>query len=244
MSRTKTLALTGVLAVTGAFMATGVAAHASTVSHGKAALADAAVVANLKTDMKADQNAAAGTGGSQATFGAVAANLVEPRADDASRSADRAALPAASPAAIPAALAVPASVDTAAADQAAAEAAAAATPKYSNNLDGWINEARDILAANGTKVSYNAIYQAAIHESGGNPTVVNGWDINAKNGIPSIGLLQVIQPTFDAYKLAGHNDIKDPVDNIIAGVRYAEHRYGSMDKVVADRCGGSCWRGY
>jgi len=34
------------------------------------------------------------------------------------------------------------------------------------------------------------------------------------------------------------------VDNIIAGARYAAATYGSLDNVVAARCGGSCWFGY
>ena len=132
----------------------------------------------------------------------------------------------------------------AAADAAAAKAkAAAATPTYANNLDGWIKQAVSILNANGTYVSYNAIYQAAMHESAGNPSAVNGWDSNAAKGTPSIGLLQVIAPTFNAYALPGHNNIYNPVDNIIAGVRYAAAVYGSLDSVVAARCGGSCWYG-
>ena len=60
-----------------------------------------------------------------------------------------------------------------------------------------------------------------MHESAGNPSAVNGWDSNAAKGTPSIGLLQVIQPTFNAYQLAGHGNIYNPVDNIIAGARYA-----------------------
>ena len=30
---------------------------------------------------------------------------------------------------------------------------------------------------------------------------------------------------------AGHDDIRDPIDNIIAGVRYAIARYGSVSSV-------------
>ncbi|MFD0637429.1 hypothetical protein ACFQ9X_43495 [Catenulispora yoronensis] len=56
--------------------------------------------------------------------------------------------------------------------------------------------------------------------------------------------MQTIAPTFNAYALAGHNNIYNPVDNIIAGVRYAAARYGSLDSVVSARCGGSCWYGY
>ena len=69
------------------------------------------------------------------------------------------------------------------------------------------------------------------HESGGNPNAQNNWDSNAAKGTPSIGLMQTIGPTFNSYKLAGHDNIRDPVDNIIAGVRYAIARYGSVSNV-------------
>jgi hypothetical protein len=115
---------------------------------------------------------------------------------------------------------------------------------YGNNLDGWIKQAISILNANGVSVSYNAIYQTVMHESAGNPSATNGWDSNAAAGHPSIGLMQTIAPTFNAFALPGHYNIYNPVDNIIAGVRYAASRYGSLDSVVAARCGGSCWRGY
>ncbi len=68
-------------------------------------------------------------------------------------------------------------------------------------------------------------------ESGGNPRAINNWDINAKNGTPSKGLMQVIDPTFSAYARAGYNkNIYDPLSNILASVRYATSRYGSLAK--------------
>ncbi|WP_051452054.1 LysM peptidoglycan-binding domain-containing protein [Actinospica robiniae] len=118
------------------------------------------------------------------------------------------------------------------------------TTTYADNLDGWINQAISILNAHGYSVSYNAIYQTAMNESSGNPSAENGWDSNAAAGTPSIGLMQMIQPTFDAYALSGYNDIYNPVDNIISAVIYAQATYGGLDNVVAARCGGSCWYGY
>ncbi|MFJ6363426.1 peptidoglycan DD-metalloendopeptidase family protein [Streptomyces globisporus] len=72
-------------------------------------------------------------------------------------------------------------------------------------------------------------------ESGGNPKAVNRNDINWINGTPSVGLMQVIRPTFDAYagkyrktgpKLYGVSI--DPMANIYASMRYALSRYGSL----------------
>lgn len=51
---------------------------------------------------------------------------------------------------------------------------------------------------------------------------------NAAAGHPSKGLMQCIDSTFNAHKLPGHDDIYNPVDNIIAGVRYTIDRYGSI----------------
>lgn len=68
-------------------------------------------------------------------------------------------------------------------------------------------------------------------ESGGNPRAINLWDKNAKNGTPSKGLMQVIDPTFRAYARSGFNkNIYDPLSNILASVRYATSRYGSLAK--------------
>lgn len=68
-------------------------------------------------------------------------------------------------------------------------------------------------------------------ESGGNPKAINLWDSNAKKGTPSKGLMQVIDPTFKAYARAGYNkNIYDPLSNILASVRYATARYGSLAK--------------
>ncbi|MEV0148066.1 MULTISPECIES: WXG100 family type VII secretion target [unclassified Nonomuraea] len=72
------------------------------------------------------------------------------------------------------------------------------------------------------------IWTIIYHESGGNPSAINNWDINARNGIPSQGLMQTIPPTFQANSLPGHGKILEPVDNIIAGVLYTYRRYGSL----------------
>ncbi|MCX4969384.1 phage tail tape measure protein, partial [Streptomyces sp. NBC_00654] len=75
-------------------------------------------------------------------------------------------------------------------------------------------------------------------ESGGNPRAINNWDINAKNGVPSKGLMQVIDPTFNAYagKLRGRG-VWDPLANVYASMRYALSRYGSLASAY-NRAGG------
>ncbi|WP_245567445.1 lytic transglycosylase domain-containing protein [Nocardia vinacea] len=104
----------------------------------------------------------------------------------------------------------------------------------SGEVGQWINSAMQILRQNGYDISQiNPADIAAIiqHESAGNPHAINGWDSNAAAGHPSKGLMQTIDSTFNAHALPGHRDIWNPVDNIIAGVRYAIDRYGSVANV-------------
>jgi len=113
----------------------------------------------------------------------------------------------------------------------------------------WIAAAQTILKQHGIPLSkMNARDIATIirFESAGNPKAVNNWDSNAAAGHPSKGLMQTIGPTFDSYKLPGHGKILDPVDNIIAGVRYAISRYGSISNVPGIRAvhAGGAYVGY
>ncbi|MFG2674971.1 transglycosylase SLT domain-containing protein [Streptomyces sp. NPDC048445] len=118
------------------------------------------------------------------------------------------------------------------ATETAATAPAQAATAYTDDLDGWIKESLAVMAQNGIPGSYDSIYRNVIRESSGNPQIVNNWDSNAVAGTPSKGLLQVIQPTFEAYHVAGTStDILDPVANITAACNYAAATYGSIDNV-------------
>ncbi|MFF8616740.1 transglycosylase SLT domain-containing protein [Streptomyces sp. NPDC015350] len=100
------------------------------------------------------------------------------------------------------------------------------------NLDGWIKEALAIMKAKGIPGTYEGLHRNIMRESSGNPNAQNGWDVNAQKGTPSKGLLQVIQPTFDAYHVDGTaHSLTDPVANITAAANYAADRYGSIDNV-------------
>ncbi|MFD7896325.1 transglycosylase SLT domain-containing protein [Streptomyces sp. NPDC059743] len=107
-----------------------------------------------------------------------------------------------------------------------------AAKTYTDDLDGWIKESLDVMAANGIPGSYDGIYRNIMRESSGNPSAINNWDSNAAAGTPSKGLLQVIDPTFQAYHVPGTSmDSFDPVANITAACNYAADRYGSIDNV-------------
>ncbi|WP_415924806.1 transglycosylase SLT domain-containing protein [Streptomyces sp. AK08-01B] len=114
-----------------------------------------------------------------------------------------------------------------------APAASAATPAQSGgNVDAWIKESLKVMHAKGIPGTYEGIRKNLMRESSGNPQAINNWDSNAMKGIPSKGLMQVIDPTFNAYHVAGTStNIYDPVANITASANYAAHRYGSIDNV-------------
>ena len=110
----------------------------------------------------------------------------------------------------------------------------AGSPPPSGSVNDWIAQARKELIAAGVpadKMSEKDIATIIQHESSGDPNAVNNWDYNAQAGTPSQGLMQTIPSTFNAYKLPGHDNITNPVDNIIAGVRYAIDKYGSVSNV-------------
>lgn len=65
-------------------------------------------------------------------------------------------------------------------------------------------------------------------ESNGNPKAINNWDANARRGTPSKGLMQVIDPTFQSNKYPGRGNIYNPLDNILAAIRYTKAQHGSL----------------
>ncbi|WSQ63031.1 transglycosylase SLT domain-containing protein [Streptomyces sp. NBC_01217] len=114
-----------------------------------------------------------------------------------------------------------------------APAASAAAPAQSGgNVDAWIKQSLKVMHEKGIPGTYEGIRKNLMRESSGNPSAINNWDSNAMKGIPSKGLMQVIDPTFNAYHVAGTStNIYDPVANITASANYAAHRYGSIDNV-------------
>ncbi|USK48864.1 transglycosylase SLT domain-containing protein [Bacillus sp. CMF12] len=102
-----------------------------------------------------------------------------------------------------------------------------------SGVSRWSGVAAKALMMTGqyTKANLDRLLYQMQTESGGNPRAINLWDINAKRGIPSKGLMQVIDPTFKAYAMPGFNtNIYDPLSNILASIRYAVSRYGSLSK--------------
>ena len=70
-----------------------------------------------------------------------------------------------------------------------------------------------------------------MRESGGNPSIVNPelvWYSSQWGFQQAKGLCQMMPPTFERWKLPGHDDIFNPVDNLIASLRYIQSKYGSV----------------
>ncbi|ONK12401.1 transglycosylase SLT domain-containing protein [Streptomyces sp. MP131-18] len=105
-------------------------------------------------------------------------------------------------------------------------------PASDEDIDRWIDEALEVLDEKDIPGSYEGIHRNLMRESSGDPQTINLWDTNAQENIPSKGLLQVIDPTFEQYHVEGTSkNIYDPVANIAAACNYAAERYGSMDNV-------------
>lgn len=103
----------------------------------------------------------------------------------------------------------------------------------SKGVEQWRSLAIKALQLTGqySAANLNSMLYQMQTESSGNPNAINLWDSNAKRGTPSKGLMQVIDPTFRAYAMAPYNqNIWDPLSNMIASIRYAVSRYGSLGR--------------
>lgn len=94
----------------------------------------------------------------------------------------------------------------------------------------WANLASLVMKEHKIPKRYLAGILAQIQqESGGNPNAINLWDSNAKRGTPSMGLLQIIAPTYRYYAKSGYKSVKYqavPYTNLWASLNYAKNRYG------------------
>ncbi|WP_351225775.1 transglycosylase SLT domain-containing protein [Streptomyces sp. NPDC002133] len=109
---------------------------------------------------------------------------------------------------------------------------AAAAPASAERVDVWIKHALLVMEGKGIPGTHEGIRRNLMRESSGDLYAINLWDSNAKAGIPSKGLMQVIDPTFRTYHVDGTSwDIYDPIANITAACNYAAQRYGSIDNV-------------
>ncbi|MGY5256954.1 NlpC/P60 family protein [Lactiplantibacillus plantarum] len=105
-----------------------------------------------------------------------------------------------------------------------------------SGVQRWKSDVIKALKKNGFEASASQVsawMKVIARESNGDPSVVNNWDANARMGIPSKGLVQTIQPTFDAYKFPGHNNPLNGYDDLLAGIHYMKAKYGSGPSAFA-----------
>lgn len=57
------------------------------------------------------------------------------------------------------------------------------------------------------------------------------YDINAQEGHPSKGVMQMIDDSFKENMVAGHNNIFNPIDNIASAIGYIRRRYKDVTQV-------------
>ncbi|MGG3623868.1 phage tail tape measure protein [Bacillus gobiensis] len=111
-------------------------------------------------------------------------------------------------------------------------------------VEAWVRQA---LAITDTPLSWlPAMMVKAQKESGFNPRAINLWDSNYRAGHPSKGLFQTIDPTFNAYKMNGMNDIYNPIHNTVAAIRYIKSRYGNVWNTpgIKSMARGGGYKGY
>lgn len=95
----------------------------------------------------------------------------------------------------------------------------------SGNVAQWIMAAMGLTGAPADWLA--PLEQIAMGESGGDPMNINTYDINAQEGHPSMGLMQLIQENMDDWHLPGMTDMFNPIENAAAAIRLIQHQYGS-----------------
>ncbi|KAA8327781.1 phage tail tape measure protein [Leuconostoc carnosum] len=97
-----------------------------------------------------------------------------------------------------------------------------------NDVQSWSGDVKKALSKLGLSTSGSMVSKVLKQiqtESGGNAKAMGGNDGLADGN--ATGLMQVKPGTFRAYAAQGHNNIMNGYDNILAGLNYAKHRYGS-----------------
>lgn len=100
-----------------------------------------------------------------------------------------------------------------------------------SGVERWRPLANRVALAKGVPLyAVDHMMRQMNRESSGNPKAINLYDINARRGTPSKGLLQFIDPTFRRYADPGYNtNIWDPESQMRAFFNYVPSVYGSFE---------------
>lgn len=92
----------------------------------------------------------------------------------------------------------------------------------------YVKKALAKLGLSTSRAMVSKVLRQINTESGGNPHAKQpGADPDGDGSGPALGLMQTKRSTFNAYALAGHKDIWNGYDNMLAGLNYARTRYGA-----------------
>lgn len=101
---------------------------------------------------------------------------------------------------------------------------------FPKSVKRWANMVSIIMAEHKIPSQYLVGILAQIQqESWGDPNSINKWDSNYKRGTPSMGLLQMIAPTYLQYAKNGLKSVRFqalPYANVWAALKYVKSRYG------------------
>lgn len=101
---------------------------------------------------------------------------------------------------------------------------------FPSSVKRWANMVSSIMVELNIPAQYLVGILAQIQqESWGDPNCINTWDSNYKIGTPSVGLMQVIAPTYLQYARKGLRRAKFqalPYANVWAALTYVKSRYG------------------
>jgi hypothetical protein len=101
---------------------------------------------------------------------------------------------------------------------------------FPRKVSRWANLVSAVMAEHGIRQNrLSGILAQIQQESGGRKNAINNWDSNAKRGTPSMGLLQVIAPTYRYYAKRGLESVnyqRVPYANIWSALNYVKSTYG------------------
>lgn len=119
---------------------------------------------------------------------------------------------------------------------------------------GWVQQAMKLAGVSGSGWS-RGLMELVHAESGGNPHAVAkqgalyGYHYYHGRRVPyyehAQGLAQMMPSTFGEYAMAGMGNIMNPIDNLIASIRYIMANFGNMGNLIRSTgLGTSGYKGY
>lgn len=115
------------------------------------------------------------------------------------------------------------------------------------NAMNWIQQAMKSAGVSGGSWM-SGLAQLVGAESGGNPNAVSRTGVNygGGHGIEhATGIAQMMPSTFAEYMKAGMSNILNPIDNLVASIRYISANFGNMSNLMARTgLGTGSYRGY